>query len=130
MDSKYKISLINKEKNFVCLKMDNSYNASKFSMTELFSNDNGRTSSSKVIGVLAMMICIILFAVMVIFYMVNVAEGAMILDFIDRIISLFGISTALLGIKSVTSSFGKNKMQISNNDSPQKKMLNEQGPVE
>lgn len=122
--------MINKEKD-ICLPMNNSYNASKFSLTELFSNDNGRTSSSKVIGVLAMLACIILFIVLIIFYMVNVAEGHMILEFIDRIISFFGISTALMGIKSVTASFGKSKTQISNTDEKVKKPLNDNySPVE
>lgn len=103
----------------------NNYNANKFSVREIFSNDNGRTSSSKVIGVCAMGVCVVLFTVMIIFYMINVAEGAMILEFIDRIISFFGISTALMGIKSVTSSFGRNKMSVDNTDDKKKKALNE-----
>lgn len=59
---------------------------------------------------------------MIIFYMCNVAEGAMILEMIDRIISFFGISTALMGVKSVTSSFGKNhRLQLDSCDEPKKK---------
>lgn len=64
--------------------------------------------------------------------MCNVAEGAMIIEMIDRIISFFGISTALMGVKSVTASFGKNKMHMDNTEDakPKKKGPNHLNEME
>lgn len=68
------------------------------------------------------MMCIFLFFVLVVFYMCNVAEGAMILEMIDRVVSFFGISTAFMGVKSVTASFGKNnRLNLDNSEQKQPK---------
>jgi hypothetical protein len=46
--------------------------------------------------------------------MVHVAEGAIILQILDKLISVFGISVGLLGVKSIASSVGGNKVTIQN----------------
>lgn len=88
------------------------FNAHKFSPVEIFSNNNGKTSSTKVIGFIASCVCLFLFVILVVYYFINPGECANILEFIDRTITYFTVSAGLMGIKSITSSFGKNKMEI------------------
>ena len=46
--------------------------------------------------------------------MVHVAEGAVVLQILDKIIEVFGISAGLLGLKSISSSIGGNRVTIQN----------------
>lgn len=46
--------------------------------------------------------------------MVHVAEGAIVLQILDKIIEVFGISAGLLGLKSISSSIGGNRVTIQN----------------
>ena len=90
------------------------FDATKFSWVEVFLNTNGKTSSTKLIGLLTAMICLLLFVTMVDFYMFNLPESGVILSFIDKIITIFGIAAGLMGIKSISSSIGANKTIIEN----------------
>jgi hypothetical protein len=55
-----------------------------------------------------------LFVAIIIFYIVHVAEGAIVLQILDKIIEVFGISAGLLGLKSISSSIGGNRVTIQN----------------
>ena len=90
------------------------FDTTKFSWVEIFLNTNGKTSSTKLIGLLTAMICLLLFVIMVIFYMFNIPESGVILSFVDKIITMFGIAAGLMGIKSISSSIGANKTIIEN----------------
>ena len=79
---------------------------------EIFSNNNGKTSSTKVVGFIASCVCLFLFVILVGYYFINPGECANILEFIDRTITYFTVSAGLMGIKSITSSFGKSKLEI------------------
>ena len=95
------------------------YDATKFSLVEIFLNNSGKTSSTKTIGLISSLVCMLLFVVLVIFYMFNVKESAVILLFIDKIITVFGISAGLMGIKSISSSIGANKVNVTAPEFPQ-----------
>ena len=88
------------------------FNPHKFSPVEIFSNNNGKTSSTKVVGFIASCVCLFLFLILVLYYFINPGECANILEFIDRTITYFSVSAGLMGIKSITSSFGKNRIEI------------------
>lgn len=88
------------------------FNAHKFSPVEIFSNNNGKTSSTKVVGFIASCVCLFLFLILVLYYFINPGECANILEFIDKTITYFSVSAGLMGIKSITSSFGKNRIEI------------------
>ena len=88
------------------------FNPHKFSAVEIFSNNNGKTSSTKVVGFIASCVCLFLFLILVLYYFINPGECGNILEFIDRTITYFSVSAGLMGIKSITSSFGKNRIEI------------------
>ena len=87
----------------------------KFSFSEIFANNNGKTSSTKIIGFLVSIVCLFIFIMLVVYYFFNPGECANVLEIIDRTVSYFSISAGLMGIKSVTSSFGKQKIEIVDN---------------
>ena len=84
----------------------------KISWSEIFANNNGKTSSTKIIGFLVSIVCLIIFVMLVIYYFYNPGECPNILEIIDRTISFFSISAGLMGVKSITSSFGRQKIEI------------------
>lgn len=108
----------------ICLKMSDIktnilntlFDAHKFSATEIFSNNNGKTSSTKVVGFVASMVCLLLFIILIIYYLINPAECPNILELIDRTITYFTVSAGLMGIKSVTSAFGKSRVELIQTD--------------
>lgn len=104
------------------------FNAHKFSPVEIFSNNNGKTSSTKVVGFIASCVCLFLFVILVGYYFINPGECANILEFIDRTITYFSVSAGLMGIKSITSSFGKNRVEIV--EQPKKNTSNKPVPLE
>ena len=91
------------------------FNAHKFSVSEIFSNNNGKTSSTKIIGFIVSMVCLLIFIMLVLYYFYNPGECANILEIIDRTVSYFTISAGLMGVKSITSSFGRQKIEITDN---------------
>lgn len=88
----------------------------KFSMNEIFANNNGKTSSTKVVGFITSMVCLLLFLMLVIYFFINPAAAAPILEFIDRTVTYFSVSAGLMGVKSITSAFGRHKIAISSVD--------------
>ena len=87
----------------------------KFSISEIFANNNGKTSSTKIIGFIVSIVCLMIFIMLVIYYFYNPGECANILEIIDRTVSYFPISAGLMGVKSITSSFGRQKIEILDN---------------
>ena len=87
----------------------------KFSISKIFSNNNGKTSSTKIIGFIVSIVCLMIFIMLVIYYFYNPGECANILEIIDRTVSYFSISAGLMGVKSITSSFGRQKIEILDN---------------
>lgn len=75
----------------------------KVSFKEALNNDNGRTSSKKIIGLLSSGVCLLLMVALVIFYFSHTGDALLILQFFDKIITVFGISAGLLGVKSIAN---------------------------
>ena len=90
------------------------FDKTKFSFIELFLNTDGKTSITKLIGFASSFTCLVMFVVMIVFYMFHVGESTVVLDFVDKIIMFFGISSGLMGIKSISSSFGSNNKVFTN----------------
>lgn len=88
------------------------YDPHKFSFNEIFANNNGKTSSTKLVGFITSMVCLLLFMSLVVFFFFNPETSKEILEFIDRTITYFSVAAGLMGVKSVTSAFGKQKIQI------------------
>ena len=88
------------------------FDANKFNFLQIFNNYNGKTSCTKTIGVFASVVCVIFFIVMMLFYMFNLPQADIILQFMDKIMTMFGFSVGLLGIKTITSNIGGNKVVI------------------
>ncbi len=88
------------------------YDPHKFSFNEVFANNNGKTSSTKLVGFITSMVCLLLFMSLVVFFFFNPETSKEILEFIDRTITYFSVAAGLMGVKSVTSAFGKQKIQI------------------
>ena len=49
---------------------------------------------------------------LVVYYLSNPVECHNILQFIDRTITYFVVSAGLMGVKSVTSAFGRSKVEL------------------
>lgn len=92
------------------------YDPHKFSVNEIFANNNGKTSSTKVVGFLTSVVCLLLFIMLVIYFFVNPAAAAPILEFIDRTVTYFSVAAGLMGVKSITSAFGRHKIQVASMD--------------
>lgn len=92
------------------------YDPHRFSMNEIFANNNGKTSSTKVVGFITSMICLLLFLMLVIYFFINPAAAAPILEFIDRTVTYFSVAAGLMGVKSITSAFGRHKIQVANTE--------------
>lgn len=92
------------------------YDPHRFSMNEIFANNNGKTSSTKVVGFITSMVCLLLFLMLVIYFFINPAAAAPVLEFIDRTVTYFSVAAGLMGVKSITSAFGRHKMSVTNID--------------
>ncbi len=79
----------------------------KFSWLEMFSNTDGKTSASAFVGTVVSLITVVLFIVLMGFYFWNPGESSTVLEFVDRLTMYFGISSGLLGLKSL-GVFSKN----------------------
>lgn len=75
----------------------------KLSFMEMCTHSStGQTSASGFVGIatcISMLICAL---VLLVYYLVVPAESANVLSFIDKIIILFGIGSALLGTRKLT----------------------------
>lgn len=107
------INIINIQKAYMKNAVTN-YDPHRFSMNEIFANNNGKTSSTKVVGFITSMICLLLFLMLVIYFFINPAAAAPILEFIDRTVTYFSVAAGLMGVKSITSAFGRHRMSVTN----------------
>lgn len=94
----------------------------KFSWAQIFSNANGKTSATALVGFISSMVCLILFCVLTAFYFFNVAEAATVMAIIDKTITYFSISAGLLGLRSISSTLANGdriKIGENNQEHPQ-----------
>lgn len=75
----------------------------KISLKEALNNDNGKTSSKKLIGVTTSLLCLLIMIMLTIYYFCNPSEGHIIMQLYDKIIVIFGIACGLMGVKSVSN---------------------------
>ena len=105
------------------------FDANKFNFLQIFNNYNGKTSCTKTIGVFSSVVCVIFFIIMMLFYMFNLPQADIILQFMDKIMTMFGFSVGLLGIKTITSNIGGNKVVIEGADENGKQTSNDKKPT-
>lgn len=89
---------------------------SKFYWREIFNDSNGKTSAGSFIGVLAGVISIVMFVVLICFYFLHLAQASIVLELIDKATTYFMVSAGLLGVRSITGAFGRNKFTINNQE--------------
>lgn len=87
----------------------------KVSLNEAFNNPNGKTSANKVVGVVTSFVCLFLFVILVVYYFFNPQEATNILALIDKTTVYFSVAAGVMGIKTISSSFGNNRITIGNN---------------
>lgn len=93
-----------------------------FSFREVFSDPDGRTSSSSFIGFIIVALCMLFMTALTIFYFFNIGEAAVILQFIDAYTGVIGLGIGLMGVKSVTNIFTKDrKVSVGGNNMFKKK---------
>lgn len=56
-----------------------------------------------------------------VYFFCQPVHGALILEFVDRTVSYFTVSAGLMGVKSITSAFGKHRVEITDNRSSKNK---------
>lgn len=95
---------------------------SKISVNEAFNNPNGKTSSNKLVSVVTSFVCLFLFVILVIYYFINPSEAANVLALIDKTTVYFSVAAGIMGVKTIASNFGGNKITIgvqeTNNEMP------------
>ena len=91
------------------------FDAHKFSVNEIFSNNNGKTSSTKLVGFITSMVCLLIFLALIVFFFFMPQHGAIALEFVDKTVTYFTVSAGLMGVKSITSAFGKHRLEIRDN---------------
>lgn len=91
------------------------FDAHKFSVNEIFSNNNGKTSSTKLVGFITSMVCLLIFLSLIVFFFFMPQHGAIALEFVDKTVTYFTVSAGLMGVKSITSAFGKHRLEIRDN---------------
>lgn len=87
---------------------------SNFYWKEIFNDSNGKTSAGSFIGVVAGIISILMFVVLICFYFLHLAQASIVLELIDKATTYFMISASLLGVRSITAAFRRNKFTINN----------------
>ena len=78
------------------------------------SEQTGKTSIILFVSGLGSIITAVLLVALVILCAVKLIESAVVLSLIESVLTYYGISVGLLGVRSITSSFGGNKVSISN----------------
>lgn len=93
-----------------------------FSFREVFSDPDGRTSSSSFIGFIIVVLCMLFMTSLTIFYFFNIGEASVILQFIDAYTGVIGLGIGLMGVKSVTNIFTKDrKVSVGGTNNSKKK---------
>lgn len=85
---------------------------SKISVNEAFNNPNGKTSSNKLVSVVTSFVCLFLFVVLVGYYFINPSEATNVLALIDKTTVYFSVAAGIMGVKTISSNFGGNRMSI------------------
>lgn len=79
----------------------------KFSFMEMItSGRDGSTSATGFVGVILSLVCILMAVAIFIFYFVNVKEADHALAFLDKVIIMLGIGSALLGTRKISGVIG------------------------
>lgn len=80
----------------------------KVSLKEAFNNNNGKTSSNKILGLVTGFVCLAIFVMLIIYYFFKPNEGPIILQFVDKAIFFYGIGSGVMIGKTLAASFGNN----------------------
>lgn len=87
----------------------------QFSWREMFSSEQtGKTSIVLFVSAVGSIITAVLLIALVIFCAVSLIESPVVLSLIDSVLTYYGISIGLLGVRSITTSLGGNKVTVSN----------------
>lgn len=91
------------------------YDPKKFEWKEMFSSEQtGKTSVILFVSGLGSITTTVLLIALVVLCATKVIEATIVLSLIEYILTYYGISVGLLGVRSITSSFGGNKVTVSN----------------
>ncbi len=91
------------------------FNPKQFGWKEMFSSEQtGKTSIILFVSGLGAIITAILLVSLVILCAIKSIESAVVISLIESVLTYYGISVGLLGVRSITSSFGGNKVTVSN----------------
>ena len=87
----------------------------KFESKEMFSSEQtGKTSVILFVSGLGSITTTVLLIALVVLCATKVIEATIVLSLIEYVLTYYGISVGLLGVRSITSSFGGNKVTVSN----------------
>jgi len=80
------------------------YNKSKFSLSEIFNNSNGKTSGSAFAGILMAVTCVGAFISGIVGWF---SCTPLIIEYFDKVLQLGGLAALLLGVRKASSIFTK-----------------------
>ena len=93
----------------------NPYDPHRFSWKEMVASEQtGKTSITLFISGLGSLVTAALLITLVTLCALKLIEASVVLALIENVLTYYGISVGLLGVRSITSSFGGNKVSISN----------------
>ena len=91
------------------------YDPKKFEWKEMFSSEQtGKTSVTLFVSGLGSITTTVLLIALVVLCATKVIEATIVLSLIEYVLTYYGISVGLLGVRSIASSFGGNKVTVSN----------------
>ena len=91
------------------------YDPKKFEWKEMFSSEQtGKTSVILFVSGLGSITTTVLLIALVVLCATKVIEATIVLSLIEYVLTYYGISVGLLGVRSIASSFGGNKVTVSN----------------
>lgn len=91
------------------------YDPHRFSWKEMISSEqSGKTSVILVVTALGSFVTAGLLIALVVLCAMKLIEASIVIALIENILTYYGLSIGLLGVRSITSSFGGNKVSISN----------------
>ena len=91
----------------MCRTADGKY---KFNFIEMIcSGRTGETSATGFCGVITSLICMICMIALIVFYFINKGEAGHVLEFMDKVIAMFGIGAALLGARKISGAIASTK---------------------
>ena len=91
------------------------YDPKKFEWKEMFSSEQtGKTSVILFVSGQSSITTTVLIIALVVLCATKVIEATIVLSLIEYVLTYYGISVGLLGVRSITSSFGGNKVTVSN----------------